>query len=112
MTTILVKKELIIDGETRGNCKAVYGITNGKLYPSVNAAAFDMHTNPQNMTAHLHGRVRKIKGHKFCLLTEIMYHVTEISAAQREISARAVDAENKVAQIANMIAAYKGNKNA
>ena len=78
--TIVKKTELRIEGNhTNGNCKPVFCITTGEVYASVTDAAKKNGVTVGAISYAIGDTTRSCQGKKFCLVTELMEHLHEIS---------------------------------
>ena len=108
MKNIMVTtKEITIlnNGEKpNGNCKAVFCITNGKIYSSVKEAAEMNNSCMPCVSLCCRGYRKSAKGNKYCFLNEMASHAMEISyeyQKKEERIAKVHEDELKIKRISN-----------
>lgn len=93
---ISIHNEAIIKGNgehIHKNCKPVICIDNGNVYTSVFDAADSVGVNRGQMSNHLRGRTKTIKGKHFCYLSQSAESLDAIVTRLREISVMEMDAQ-------------------
>ena len=101
--TINIQNASIINVEgirTNKHCKAVYCITNGKIYASVSYAAKAMGVSQGFMSWVLADKSRKrtCKGMRFCFVDEIIEYIDEIAEVNRANEAKAMAYDKMIAK--------------
>ena len=81
MTLVLHdKKEIIVKGErTSKSCKPVFCITTGEIFASGLDAAEAIGAYPADLSRHLNGKHKTIKGKRFCFVADVADHIDEIA---------------------------------
>ena len=96
MKTINMQNEANIKAEGKLNtkkCKPVICIETGEVFTSVTDAAEKVGCLQSNLSAHLTGRIRQIKGKHFCYLSRVNESLDAIVTRLRETSAIEEDAK-------------------
>jgi septal ring factor EnvC (AmiA/AmiB activator) len=74
------------------HCKAVICLETGEVFTSVADAAWHFEVHAQNMSTHLVGKRKHIKGYHFCYLSKATESLDAIVTRLREASTDAEDA--------------------
>lgn len=93
--TINIQNEANIKAEGKLNChrcKPVICIETGEVFSSVTDAAEKLGVLPNNMSMHLTGRTRTIRGRHFCYLSRTMESLDVIMERLRKTAAMEEDA--------------------
>ena len=61
-------------------CKPVFNITTGVIYASVADAAIALKASTGNISMATTGKIKTVKGNRLCYITDIIYHIEEISS--------------------------------
>ena len=96
MKKINIQHESDIKAEGKynsGHCKPVICIETGEVFTSVADAAEKVGCVANNMSSHLTGRIRSIKGKHFCYLSRVNESLDAIITRLRETSAVEADAK-------------------
>lgn len=94
-TTINIQNEANINAEGKLNChrcKPVICLETGDVFTSIADAAERMGVHKSNMSQHLRGKLRTIKGKHYCYLSRATESLDVIVARLRETSAMEDDA--------------------
>lgn len=86
MNTIVTKTEVNLNTKptrTKG-AKAVYGITDGKIYASGLDAAKAIGVDPACISGVCLGKFKTTKGKKYCFVSDMQAHIIEISEAMQD----------------------------
>ena len=75
------------------NCKAVVCLETGDVYSSATDAAEAIGVTLSNMSCHLTGRTRTVKGKHYCYLSRVSENLNAIVTRLRETSAIESDAK-------------------
>ena len=95
-TTINIQNEANIKAEGKLNsvrCKPIICIETGEVFTSVTDAAEHFGVYAQNLSLHLTGKRRSIKGKHFCYLSRVTESLDSIVTRLRETSAIEADAK-------------------
>ena len=86
MNTIVTKTEVKLNTkpERNRNAKSVYCITDGKIYASGADAAKANGVHPNSISAICIGRIKTVKGKKYCFVSDMQAHILEISNAMQD----------------------------
>ena len=93
--TINIQNKADINAEGKLNsrhCKPVICIETGEVFTSVSDAAHAIGVHSPDMSAHLTGRKRSIKGKHFCYMSRVAESLNAITTRLRETSAMEEDA--------------------
>lgn len=96
MKKINIQNEANIKAEGKynsGHCKPVICIETGEVFTSVTDAAEKVGCVANNMSSHLTGRIRSIKGKHFCYLSRVNESLDAIVTRLRETSSVEEDAK-------------------
>lgn len=113
MKTIIINEKATIKATgalTTGHCKPVICIETGDVYTSVTDAAEAIHTSITNMSSHLCGKSKSIKGKHFCYLAKVNESLDAITTRLRETSEMEAKAKMWDAMIAEQEAARKAEE--
>jgi chromosome segregation ATPase len=77
--TLHDKKEISVEGIYNKSCKPVFNMSKGKIYASGLATCDAIGAYPADLSRHLHGLTKTIKGQKFCFVSEVSDHIDEIA---------------------------------
>lgn len=116
--TLHEKKEINVEGiYTSKSCKPVFNMSTGKIYASGLATCDAIGAYPADLSRHLHGMTKTIKGMRFCFVSEVSDHVDEIayiiSAKQETIDTQAETIrtqEELIAQLRAVVATYEAEQ--
>ncbi len=95
-TTINIQNEANIKAEGKLNsrhCKPVICLETGEVFSSVTDAAEAIGCAPNNLSIHLTGKLRTIKGKHFCYLSRVNESLDAIVTRLRETAAVEADAK-------------------
>lgn len=86
MNTIVTKTEVKLNSkpERSRNAKPVLCITDGKVYASGLDAAKEIGVDPTCISHVCLGRMKTVKGKKYCFVSEMQAHILEISDAMQD----------------------------
>ena len=74
------KKEIDVHGNRTHNCrKPVFDMTAGRIYASGLDTCEAIGAYPADLSRHLHGKTKAIKGKKLCFVSETSDHIDEIA---------------------------------
>lgn len=96
MKKINIQNEANIDAQGKlnsKNCKAVVCLETGDVYSSATDAAEAIGVTLSNMSCHLTGRTRTVKGKHYCYLSRVSENLNAIVTRLRETSAIENDAK-------------------
>lgn len=113
MKKLTIHEKATIKAEGKLNsahCKPVICIETGEVFSSVNDAAEAYKVYPQNMSTHLTGSRRHIKGKHFCYLHDATANLDAIVTRLREASEMEAKAKVYDAMMAEQEAARKAEE--
>lgn len=113
MKQINIQHEANIDAKGNLNskhCKAVVCLETGDVYSSATDAAEATGVTLSNMSCHLTGRTRSVKGKHFCYLSRVSESLNVIVTRLRETAAIESDAKKWQAYQAEQEAARKAEE--
>lgn len=113
MKTIIINEKATIKANgalTTGHCKPVICIDTGDVYTSVTDAAEAINTSITNMSSHLCGKSKSIKGKHFCYLAKVNESLDAITTRLRETSEMEAKAKMWDAMMAEQEAARKSEE--
>ena len=87
MATITLNNEMkleVVGTHTGKISKPIYDITTKTAYASLTDAAEAIGGNVGDISKHLQGKGKKVKGHRFCFVKDIPAHIHEITAATKQ----------------------------
>lgn len=96
MKTINIQNEANIKAEGNLNCyrcKPVICIETGEVFTSITDAAEKAECSMQNISAHLMGKTRSVKGKHYCYLSRVSESLDAIVTRLRETAAVEEDAK-------------------
>lgn len=64
---------------TNKNCKPVFDITTGTIYASQSDVVKLLKSFSSDVSNACNGKLSSIKGHRLCKLSDIVYHIEELS---------------------------------
>lgn len=101
MTRILTNKsEINVQGElTSSRCKVVLCIDTGEVFASVTDAAKHAETYATEMSKHLHGKYKTIKGKRYVFLSKMSENLENIFANMRKLQEKANKYDAIIAEI-------------
>ena len=95
-TTINIQNEASIKAKGQfnsGHCKPVICLETGDVFSSVTDAAEAIGCAPNNLSTHLTGKLRSVKGKHFCYLSRVNESLDAIVTRLRETSTMEDDAK-------------------
>lgn len=113
MKTITINEKATIKANgalTSGHCKPIICIDTGEVYTSVTDAAEAVNTSITNMSSHLCGKSKSVKGKHFCYLAKVNESLDAITTRLRETSEMEAKAKMWDAMMAEQEAARKAEE--
>lgn len=68
-----------ISKRTNKNCKPVFDLTTGKIYASQADVVKLLKSYSSDVSNACNGKLASIKGHRLCKLSDVVYHIEELS---------------------------------